>query len=670
MTIQKALTFIIILLINFSLNAVSQNACTALGQNPSTAFPVCGLRTFTQASVAICGDQQIASTCSSINLDDKNPYWYKFTCFKTGSLGFTITPLAENEDYDWQLFDVTNVDPKDVYTNKTLLLMFNWAPKFGVTGTSSTSTYTDGCNLETNQNISAMPLLIIGHQYLLLVSHFSDTQSGYTLAFDGGTAIITDPILPAMQQVTASCDGNQIYIKLNKKMKCATLDADGSDFKISSGAVSIVSAAGVGCNNSFDMDSIVLSLSKPLPAGIYQLSIATGADGNNLLDNCDQSIAAGQTLSITVLRSISNTSATLLPASCRPKQLTLVFSDPISCNSIAQNGSDFLITGTQTVGITSAVTNCNTAGFTKSVLLNLSSPILAAGNYNISITTGTDANTIINECKKETIQGTIIDFNISAAVSATFTYNIRLGCIADTIDYRHDGENGVTTWKWLFDNNSNSNLKSTNLIYYTTGTKTAQLTVSNGTCTDISTVNIVLEDKVKAVFQYPEIICAGSATQYINNSKGPVTLYNWSLGNLNTSTLPMPPAQYYTYNNLLKNITVQLLVQDKQGCSDIATRKIAVENCYLAVPKAFSPNNDGLNDLLYPTYSPNVSNLRFTIYNRFGQMVFEGKEWLIKWDGSFKGNPQDAGTYIWKLIYTDIINRKTVNLKGTSVLLR
>jgi hypothetical protein len=52
-----------------------------------------------------------------------------FTYYQTGTLGFVIEPLAANEDYDWQLFDVTGHQPKDVYTDASLIVIGNWAPR-------------------------------------------------------------------------------------------------------------------------------------------------------------------------------------------------------------------------------------------------------------------------------------------------------------------------------------------------------------------------------------------------------------------------------------------------------------------------------------------------------------------------------------------------------------
>ena len=69
---------------------------------------------------------------------------------------------------------------------------------------------------------TAMPSLIVGHEYILMVSHFIDTQNGYILSFGGGTAVITDPLAPHMVTASPDCDGKVLRLKLNKRMKCST----------------------------------------------------------------------------------------------------------------------------------------------------------------------------------------------------------------------------------------------------------------------------------------------------------------------------------------------------------------------------------------------------------------------------------------------------------------
>ena len=132
---------------------------------------------------------------------------------------------------------------------------------------------------------SSMPILQKGHKYLLLVSHFSDTQRGYSLSFEGGTAVITDPLIPAVQKVDPTCE-NELTIVLNKKMKCSSLALNGSDFNISSNNTVIISARGNTCINGFDMDTVTLLLRDPIVPGTYNLVIDDGTDGNTLLDNC------------------------------------------------------------------------------------------------------------------------------------------------------------------------------------------------------------------------------------------------------------------------------------------------------------------------------------------------------------------------------------------------
>ncbi|HMI77376.1 MAG TPA: hypothetical protein VK484_01215, partial [Ferruginibacter sp.] len=98
--IKKLLTYIF-LYSTIVIQVNAQQTCTTVGQNPSTAFPVCGTSVFNQSTVPICGDRPLSAPgCSGVQLSDKNPYWYKFTCFTGGTLGFLITPLDLNEDYD------------------------------------------------------------------------------------------------------------------------------------------------------------------------------------------------------------------------------------------------------------------------------------------------------------------------------------------------------------------------------------------------------------------------------------------------------------------------------------------------------------------------------------------------------------------------------------------
>jgi len=116
---------------------------------------------------------------------------------------------------------------------------------------------------------------------------------------------------------------------------------------------------------------------------------------------------------------------------------------------------------------------------------------------------------------------------------------------------------------------------------------------------------------------------------------------------------------------------VKLIVQNNLGCFDTAAKQlIEVKSCYITVPSGFTPNGDGVNDYLYPLNAYKATNLEFRVYNRYGQLVFETKDWTKKWDGTISGKPQDTGTFVWMLQYTDKDSGKEYFLKGTTVLIR
>jgi gliding motility-associated-like protein len=647
-----------------------QGVCNVLGQNPGTAFPVCGTDTFSIASVAICGDREVPGPCNAIPLTDKNPYWYKFTCFSAGTLGFLITPNTITDDYDWQIFDITNHRPEDVYTDASLFVACNWSGHTGLTGTNSTATSVSECDSDV-PIFSKMPNLVEGHQYLLLVSHFSDSQSGYALSFSGGTANITDPVIPALDRARAACDGSKILVRINKKMKCASLDPDGSDFTITPAIAPITGAIGIGCTNGFDMDSIVVTLGGILPPGNYTIGIRNGADGNNLLDNCNRGIPDGQSLPVTVYPVVPTPMDSMTVIGCAPDVLELVFRDPMFCSSIAADGSDFVLSGPSTVSVTGAEGVCSADGFSYVVRVRLSAPLQQAGAFLLTLKPGSDGNTIINECGVETVAGSARNFTTTDTVSASFSSTIRVGCVSDTIYYNHDGRNGVNSWKWSFDDGQVSSARDTLRIWQSTGQKQATLIVSNGTCTDTASAAVLLGSKVDAQFEATAVVCPGDPAIFKDHSTGPVFSRQWSFGNGNFSTDSVPPPQFYPSSNTTTDIPIRLIVRNIAGCADTTSRTIrVVGNCYIAIPKGFSPNSDGLNDFLYPTNAYKARELLFRVYNRTGQLLFETRDWMNKWDGSYKGNPQDPGTYVWVLQYTNVDTGKRFELKGSTVLIR
>ena len=647
--------------------------CTALGQNPSTAFPVCGTTTFNQANVPICATTDIyvpgCTGTGNTRYQNKNPYWYKFHCFQAGTLGFLVTPIDPGDDYDWQLWDITGLDPNVVFTtNPSLIVGGNWSGTYGATGASASGVNYIQCASVPSDNkpsFARMQNLILDHDYILLISHFSDSQSGYSLSFGGGSASITDPTEPHLGNASAACDGTTTTIKLNKKMKCNSLSSDGSEFTISPPLANVVNATGFGCSAGFDMDSVILTLDAPLPAGTYTINIKDGVDNNTLSDNCDRFIPTGENVPLTIFPVFPTPFDSIAKPGCAPDEIQLVFKKNIRCNSIAADGSDYVITGSTPVTIIGASGNCNN-GLTPIIKLKLSAPILTKGNYQVTL-----VNSFIDECGQQTSSGTV-SFSTKDTVNADFSYALVYGCTRDTINYFHDGRNEVNVWKWNFDNLRKSTVQNPQISYATAGQKATRLFVSNGVCTDTSEwVPILLDPFLKAGFETNEFVCPGDQASFKDTSIGRIAFWLWDFGNGSISTLPAPAPQ--SYSRPFSTITVmpRLTVTDNKGCNSTATQKIILpDNCYIAVPSAFTPNNDGLNDYLYPLNAWKALDLLFRVYNRFGQVMFETRDWMHRWDGKFRGQGADTGAYVWILQYVNRDTGKQVFQKGSTILIR
>ncbi len=119
------------------------------------------------------------------------------------------------------------------------------------------------------------------------------------------------------------------------------------------------------------------------------------------------------------------------------------------------------------------------------------------------------------------------------------------------------------------------------------------------------------------------------------------------------------------------SITYRLYTVTKEGCVTNDTVRIKVFKLppSFYVPTAFSPNNDGLNDVLRPITLGIKTMKYFRVYNRGGRLLFSTTERGKGWDGTYNGNPQDPATYVWT---AEGVTYKGENIvrKGSAVLIR
>lgn len=180
------------------------------------------------------------------------------------------------------------------------------------------------------------------------------------------------------------------------------------------------------------------------------------------------------------------------------------------------------------------------------------------------------------------------------------------------------------------------------------------------------TIVVTVLPKVKAFAGRDTSIVLNQTLQF--EGSGGVN-YFWSPPTgLSDVTIPNPVG---VYGPEIDSVYYRLLVTDQAGCTDSAFVKVKVFKTTptIYVPSAFTPNNDGLNDILRPI-AIGIDKIRyFSIYNRWGQMVFTTSENGRGWDGKIAGHFQNSGVFVWIVSAIDYAG-KPFFLKGTVTLIR
>ena len=136
------------------------------------------------------------------------------------------------------------------------------------------------------------------------------------------------------------------------------------------------------------------------------------------------------------------------------------------------------------------------------------------------------------------------------------------------------------------------------------------------------------------------------------------------------------PKQLFTSQNAYSqqlvvdsSVTISVIAQSANGCMDTATINLVVDPLdEIYIPDAFTPNGDGRNDQ-FKVLGGEIRSLHLKVFNRWGSMVFESRQRTNGWDGSFGGEPQATGAYVY-LLEAELKNGRKITKKGTVILVR
>ncbi|MBS1574102.1 MAG: gliding motility-associated C-terminal domain-containing protein [Bacteroidetes bacterium] len=214
------------------------------------------------------------------------------------------------------------------------------------------------------------------------------------------------------------------------------------------------------------------------------------------------------------------------------------------------------------------------------------------------------------------------------------------------VTLNHDSVLCIGTSRTLNAGNFNSYL-------WSTGSTASSITINN-----IGTYFVQVKDNNN---------CKGSDTTYVTKlsplpsdffASNTISICPYS--SLNLSATANFKNYLWSNNSISPLIQVSspgiywLQVTDNNNC--IGKDSISVllkEDCMMGfyIPSAFTPNNDGKNDIFRPLLFGNLKEYRFAIYSKWGELVFQSEELGKGWDGTKKGMPQDTNVFVWTCSY-------------------
>ncbi len=277
---------------------------------------------------------------------------------------------------------------------------------------------------------------------------------------------------------------------------------------------------------------------------------------------------------------------------------------------------------------------------------------LPPGNYTVSVTDGggcsDDVQITITEPNEIQVLG-----NIGTTICGQDNGMISLDVTGGTGNY---------TYNW--NPNVSSTDEATNLAI---GTYDVAITDGNG-CSKTVSYDVTV-----------------GASFYIDAAPNEATILQGESTNINlfidtavtVDTIIWTPSSSLSCSDCKKPIatpsqstTYIVTVMDNNGCisTDTVVVNVTLPCAKIFVPNSFSPNSDGLNDLQCVLGECIVS-MEFTVFNRWGEIVFQTEDQKECWDGTFRGKLVQSGAYVYKLRAT-LDNGKQIKTSGNLTLVR
>lgn len=257
-----------------------------------------------------------------------------------------------------------------------------------------------------------------------------------------------------------------------------------------------------------------------------------------------------------------------------------------------------------------------------------------------------------------------------------FVTDVNTGCAPLLVSFTNLSTPPGTSCIWSFGDGAVANVCSDiSHLYSTQGLYTPSLTITNaeGCSSTLELINYI------QVIPAPE---ASFTTNILENSPNGITVhfintsenadnYTWFFGNAGTSIEEQPVFSFQSSES--GGYEIVLIAFNDFGCPDTAYLFVETDSGLLFyVPNSFTPNNDLFNDVFKPIFTSGFDseNYHFVIYNRWGEAIFETGDYEVGWDGRYRGEYVQDGTYVWTILFGEEGNGNMHEIKGHLTLIR
>ena len=286
-------------------------------------------------------------------------------------------------------------------------------------------------------------------------------------------------------------------------------------------------------------------------------------------------------------------------------------------------------------------------------------------NYSYT-TPGTYIVTLIASNPARCYPTDTISKRVTLLPNVTGDFTLSPACQGYAIQFNNLSDSSLQ-FLWHFGDGKSSGLFSPTHAYVNAGSFNAQLIIiDSSTCNIRDTVTHVAQilGAPIANFDFPGDTQKYEHPVWFTNGSINYTQLLWNFGDSTTSDETNPTHVFEKIGWLKVCLTASNALCEDSLCKDIYIDFKAL----IGVPNAFSPNGDGVNDIVL-VEGKGIVALTFRIYNRWGEKVFESHDQSIGWNGFYKGVLQEVDVYTYTVEAT-FINGQTIPLKGNITLLR